>query len=417
MSKPTDRSRSGNYSLGGCLFSLMRVSFLVFILAILGFLGFDLWYRTTLKTKPLVENLRDQWTEIGEIFGDPRKTVTITQDGKVTENGKVVPLKEVANACLGNISAPAPPPEAWRSIGKGILLTQGVATITSLVILPDGKTLISGGRQLQVWDLDTRKLIRTLNNYQGKEDFINALALSPDGQTLASGDEKGRIILWNWKTGQIQKILSHEGVYQLAFGSNGTLLFSGSLRGSNIKQWRVQTGQALNTITSQVPVQKMAISPDGQTIAVASQSANAVEILRLSTGERVDLLIAGGQPEAIAFTPHGRILASASGGEQGIRLWNMIEGQPFRKLPIKVLKGHQGQPYAIAFSPDAKTLFATADGAEGKDYALTVWNACTGELIHRFGSQIRGHSMAISPDGKTIITGGRKGDIQMWRLP
>lgn len=110
------------------------------------------------------------------------------------------------------------------------------------------------------------------------------------------------------------------------------------------------------------------------------------------------------------------ILASASGLRGGIRLWDM-QSKPYMYQPIKTLKGHEGQPYAIAFSPDDRTLFATADGFGGKNYAVTVWNACTGELVHRFGNQVRGLSIAISKDGKTLVNGGRKGDIQMWQLP
>ncbi len=410
----TNIAQKSRYSLGGCVFSLIRISFSVLILAILGFLSFDLWYRTTLKSKTLEENLKDQWTEIGSIlFSQP---ITLTEDGTVLRDGKVVPLKEVDNACLGTSSVAAPPPEAWSSAGQGIVLKpQTGYGITSLVMTADGKTLISGGKQLEVWDLTTRKLVRTFSGHTG---FVYAVALSPDGQTLASGDDQGKIILWNWQTGQAQKTLeANQGIFQLAFVSQGKILLSGSLLDKTIKYWQVQTGQVINTAVSRIPVQKMVISPDEQFIAVAAQSSNSVLILRLLTGELVDLLIAGGQIESIAFTPDGKILASASGSPQGIRLWNMSEGQSFRKLPIKVLQGHQGQPYAISFSPDAKTLFATADGAEGKNYAVTVWNACTGGLIHRFGSQIQGASIAISADGKTLVTGGRKGDIQVWRLP
>nr|WP_242032799.1 hypothetical protein [Oscillatoria sp. FACHB-1406] len=127
-----------------------------------------------------------------------------------------------------------------------------------------------------------------------------------------------------------------------------------------------------------------------------------------------ELLIHGNQVDAIALSPSGRILASGSGSPQGIRLWD-LQRKPVRE-PIKTLKGHNGQPFAIAFSPDGKTLFATGDGSGGRNYAVTVWNACSGELVHRFGEQVRGSALAVSRDGKTLVAGDRKGNLQLWNL-
>jgi WD40 repeat protein len=284
--------------------------------------------------------------------------------------------------------------------------------VTSLVISSDGNTLISAGKQVVIWDLNQQTRIRALS---GQGEFVDAVALSPDGQTIATGDRKGTIALWTFNTGQLQRSLNHGGtVYQLRFSSDGKTLFSGGLD-NTVKRWNLKTGQ-MNPFSTRFSVQEMILTPNEQIVAVGSDQSNAVQLLLSSTGELIAMPIHGDNVSAIAFNSTGRILASASGLPGGIRLWDM-QHRPYMYQPIKTLQGHGGEPLAIAFSPDDKTLFATADGFGGRNYAVTVWNACTGKLVHRFGDQVRGLSIAISKDGKTLVTEGRKGDIQMWRLP
>ena len=412
-----DNSRSKKSPILGCFGSLIRITAALVTLILLGIWGLDLWYRMTSSSKPLSEHLHDQWADIQQMIwiGQQGGSIIVDSDGTIKDaDGNKIPAKEVENACLSRASAAAPPPEAWRSLNAGTVLNQPSGYgITSLAIAPDGKTLISGGKQVEFWDLTTKTRIRTLS---GQTDFVNAVALSPDGKTIATGDKKGIISLWDFQTGQLQRRLSHGStVYQLRFKSNGKILFSGGLD-NTIKRWNLETESMMSSISTRLPVQNLAITPNEQMVAVGSDAANAVQILFLATGDTVAMPIHGENISAIAFNSTGRILASASGLRGGIRLWDM-QHRPYMYQPIKILKGHEGQPYAIAFSPDDRTLFATADGFGGRNYAVTVWNACTGELVHRFGNQVRGLSIAISKDGKTLVTGGRKGDIQMWQLP
>lgn len=400
----------------GCLGSLARITIALITLILLGIWGLDLWYRMTSRSKPLSEHLHDQWADIQYLIWISQHggAVVVDSDGTIKDlDGNVIPTEEVDNACFDRSAVAAPPPEAWRSLDAGTVLRQTTGYgVTSLVISPDGNTLISAGQQVEIWDLTTRSRIRTLN---GQTEFVYAVALSPDGQTIATGDDKGTIALWNFNTGQLQQRLNHGNiVYQLTFSADGKTLLSGGVD-YTIKRWNLETG-SMNSLSTRFSVQHMNITPDEQMVAVGSDQSNAVQILFLATGEMVAMPIHGENVSSIAFNSTGRILASASGLRGGIRLWDM-QDRPYLHQPIKTLQGHEGQPFAIAFSPDDRSLFATADGFAGRNYAVTVWNACTGELVHRFGDQVKGLSIAISPDGKTLVTGGRRGDIQLWQLP
>jgi WD40 repeat protein len=76
-----------------------------------------------------------------------------------------------------------------------------------------------------------------------------------------------------------------------------------------------------------------------------------------------------------------------------------------------ILTGHTNWVHSVAFSPDGKTL-ASGSG----DQTVRLWDVATGRQI---GKPLTGHtdfvtSVAYSSDGKTLASGSDDGTVRLW---
>ncbi len=82
-----------------------------------------------------------------------------------------------------------------------------------------------------------------------------------------------------------------------------------------------------------------------------------------------------------------------------IRLWNASTGQL-----RKTLSGQKAKVFSVAFSPDGDTL---ASGGGRDDPTVRLWDVRTGQHLHAFDGHVSGvNSLAFSPDGETLASSG-----------
>jgi WD40 repeat protein len=90
------------------------------------------------------------------------------------------------------------------------------------------------------------------------------------------------------------------------------------------------------------------------------------------------------------------------------------QSQPEESFLERTLTGHSGTVYSIAISPDGKTLVSGSS-----DETIKIWNLATGQLLRTltftdYFSENNVYSVAISPDGKTLV--GSSETIKIWNL-
>lgn len=111
--------------------------------------------------------------------------------------------------------------------------------------------------------------------------------------------------------------------------------------------------------------------------------------------------------QALAFSAKGNLIASGLFGS--IQLLDATT-----KGPVRTLTPLAGKVNALVFSADGTTLFAAA-GDAGLNGIAYQWKVSDGTLVRKYeGHTDAVYALALSPDGKTLATGGYDQKIKLW---
>ena len=157
----------------------------------------------------------------------------------------------------------------------------GADAVNTMVMTSDGKTLLLGGKQLNLWDISDPQSARQhgapLTPFNSR---IMAMAVSADGKQLATNGSDNTVALWDIsdpaEPRQVGEPLSqHQGlVTAIAFSTDGTTLVTGS-QDKTVALWDISDPAHPNVLggplDSSGSVSSVVISPDGNTVVAAAE--------------------------------------------------------------------------------------------------------------------------------------------------
>jgi WD40 repeat protein len=156
-------------------------------------------------------------------------------------------------------------------------LKTGEAQPWSLVFSPDSKSLAIGAQnadhsgEVQLWDARTWTVKHTMK----EEKYVNMVAFASNGKVIASASGGDQIQLWDAQKGkQIRSLKGIEsGARCVAFSPYGQTVAAGWMDG-NVRLWDAETGKRIETLKGHTDgVYDISFSPDGKTLASVSQDA------------------------------------------------------------------------------------------------------------------------------------------------
>ena len=135
------------------------------------------------------------------------------------------------------------------SLPEGAKARLGKGSVGEVMYSPDG-SLLAVGSNIGIWLYDA-KTFQELALFAGQMDWVYSLSFSPDGKTLASGggDMDCTVRLWDVGTGGVKATLTGHlgGVKSLSFTPDSTTLAAGS--NTTVFMWDVATGAVKAELT------------------------------------------------------------------------------------------------------------------------------------------------------------------------
>jgi WD40 repeat protein len=267
----------------------------------------------------------------------------------------------------------------------------------------------------------------------------SATVYSPDGATLAAGLDDGTVALRDVASGRVRAVLQghRHRVGSLAFAPDGRLLAGGGGDGS-VHIWDMSKGLKGGRLDFRHSgkVTSLRFSPDGKALASGGGDAT-VRLWDVATDRQVIMRGHESEVSGVAFSPDGATLASA-GHDGTIRLWDaaggreraVVRGHTYRvnktRAETRVIDGEAVTSYialpgefedipipiySLAYSPDGRTL-ATGGRADSGEGEVSLRDATTGEERMAFrpaGRPSTGedvNALAFSPDGRLLALAG-----------
>lgn len=272
--------------------------------------------------------------------------------------------------------------------------------ISAASLSADGRFVATGGwdKVARVWEARTGKLLSATGAHPER---IIRIALSPDGQLLATLAASSKTIdIWDSATGRKVRTISgpEERYNSIALGPKGRLLLA-SVDDETVRLYDVTTGEERKSFKSpstHVSGPIVAMGPKGK-LAAAGFLRGEIRLWDIETGTLLHSVKDTRVVTHLAFHPEARLLATATSAGY-VRVYDVASGSVRHRL-----QPHKGDVWAVAFSPDGKTLVSG-----GRDATLQFLDVETGKPHDRVKTLDWVRAIQFAPDGRSILVADDK---------
>jgi WD40 repeat protein len=359
---------------------------------------------------------------------------------------------------------------------KQYILNGHIGNISAVAFTSDSKRVITAGydKTMRFWQVDTGELLKIL---KGHKEKITAVVIS--SKYIASASLDKTIRLWSAKNGRFIKTFAKldDGVSSLAFSKKGNYLVSGGTTTPvHCHVWSISKFQHVATYKGHNnKVSAIAISPNGEQVASVGGNKYAIDLWNLTDAKHITSL--GGtnsniwsvgfssQHNAIAW---GKKLDHKNINQRGVLeyslslpkftaeatigiprkipkpskknkgKWDFIQAQDkwsdwslYRRpggkygyfsildinhnniTQVSIKRGMTNgyRHLAYSFTPDGNNIISA--GANG---VIAIYNRDGKKLGNYIGHIGNVRAIAISADGRFLVSGGEDGTVRLWNL-
>lgn len=260
---------------------------------------------------------------------------------------------------------------------------------------PDGKYLAtSGSLGAYIWDMDTARIIRTL---EGHDYIITSIDFTPDSKRILTSSWDKTIKLWNVETGDLIRTYKNSSYFisNVAALPNSTSFLSGDDNGT-IWHIEIDTGNIINTYHLGKKTNEIIPDPGGEFFYALSSDGRLFRYY-LTHNSETSIRIHNGVITSISISNDGKTAVTSSWDET-IKLWDTETLSVIRTFP-DWLDDYESKYYGeTALSPDANFVITTSRAG------TLLWDCNTGTILKNYGKQkLFFYRARFTPDGNTFI--------------